>query len=1041
MIRVVVSILVAGAVTAAAIALLWSPLDVKTSLIGYPVFADFNGYNYFTGYYLAVGFFPVAALLLFLLLTRVGPRFGLPAPPQRGPLRPPAGSAPEKPPGLQGDPPLAGQGAAKQRAVTAARIGFVGGVLGLEAGIATDETWLTLVTAIAIYATAVCGCAAAIERWTNRDSSWEEWLPIVNAIAAPLTVLGLWLVSSNTEVRVLSDGSVNHYPWFPIWLAIPAAAGLTAAIAALLRRGNARAVEIERGALLLVAAPVSLFLLLAVLPGDAGTFETFEAGQRLVAGTLVSDGWFPWRDVFVAHGMLADVIHPLVSFAVFENSYWGGVAGNGFLLGPLYLISGYFLLAYLFGRNWLFLLFCALVLIDGTVAPPDFRFILVPVVLLLLARVLNWTSPRWAIALGLLVVGQVLLTPEAAPMGAAVAVVLILYEWYWRKPGSSLAATFPRTIWFAATAAASVLVVAVYLASVGALDDLLYIMSHILRGHTLDGAIPPGGSLSDFHFYFLAIAPLAALLISFGYAVAQLRLRRPFRNEEWVLAVVAIFVFFYYSKFLARMDDHVYQPFVQALPLMLYILFRVVTSIEAAIRKRWAEGTALAWVAHPVSLVLVLAIGLTSAGWRDRVNDASARYSAPVPEQPAFQKVGYVSGFDAVAYRDLRRVVDTYLDPGDRLFDLTAEPGLFFYLMDREPSTRYILTNSITDTAELQGDVIDRLRESRPKLIVFDNVSPTFFGLSNYDGTPSMVRQYLVSQWILDRYRPLITTHGHTFYARRDLPSPDLAKLDMTEKPIVEGVEFESHACTWGYSPSFLSGPGTPGPGATSVDAKARPAPDRISVVGWAGDPAAKAPAPQVIATLKGRIVARTRPRIDRPDLLTYGLPEGFGRSGFVMRVPGVPEDRADQLRFFGVSRSGSLTELVPDGGRPSKGEVVVGGRTVRLTPNAVWGQINQVVGTRGLQIELPRGADWTDYRWLEVEAGAGGFRDGSFTIYDRQLRSLPQREISFQTLDRSPRRYVVPVGSCAQWHGYKDRRLFLGFGPGQKVAAVRLIR
>ena len=53
-------------------------------MMGYPIFADFNPNNYAYAYYLAVGLFPIAALLIFSGLTWIGPRVGLAVPPSRG---------------------------------------------------------------------------------------------------------------------------------------------------------------------------------------------------------------------------------------------------------------------------------------------------------------------------------------------------------------------------------------------------------------------------------------------------------------------------------------------------------------------------------------------------------------------------------------------------------------------------------------------------------------------------------------------------------------------------------------------------------------------------------------------------------------------------------------------------------------------------------------------------------------------------------------------------------------------------------------------
>jgi hypothetical protein len=1038
-----VAVALAAGATTLAILGLWGPLHVRTDIVGNPILSDFNIYNYVYAYYLVVGFFPIAALLLFVGLTRVGPRIGLPVPGPRGSLRNTLPLLAEGSP-LDGEPALTDAPTVKRRTIVAIRVAFVGSVVGLEAGIAANAFWRGMVLGLATYTIAVILVQQALARWGPDRWSWETRVSAANAIGAPLTLAGLFAVSSITEVQILSNGEVRHYPWFPLWLALPVAATLLAVVVVGLRRVAAAAdtARIERRALLLIAAPVSLFLLLALLPGDAGSIDTFEVGQKLVSARLVGDGWFPWRDVVVAHGLLEDVIRTDIGFALFGHSYWGFLAGSAIFTNSIYFISFFFLSVYLFGRNWLFLLLIALLILGTPLAPEHFRFVLWPLILLMLAGLLDQPTPLRSVALAFVALGQTILTPEAVPGLLAIAVVIPLYELYSRQPDVRLVSTFRRTLWFAGALTAFAAAFAVYLASRGALDDFVYISYSLTVGHFLIGALPPGhGDASNALYYFAALSPLAALLISFAYAVTRLRLRLRFRTEDWVMAAVGLFVLIYYAKFLARMDFHALEPYSVAMPLILYIVYRLVTVAEREIRARGPANMTRYLTSHPVTLAFVVVVGALYWGQlSDRVTNSPAYYRPGVQEAPEFQRVGYTQAFNGDVYRDLKRVIDAYLGPHDRLFDFTDEPGLFFYFMGRDPSTRYFQVSTIALTADLQTDLIARLRKSQPKLIVLDNTSTEIIGMSSFDGFPTTVHLYDVSQWILDHYRPLLATHGHTIYARRDMPPASKVNLHLSEKPVTRGVAFLNQPCNWGYAPTFLSGPGMPGPGAKSVDAQARPAPNQVTIVGWAGDPAAKLPAREVIATLDGKIVGRAKPELERPDVVAYGLPRGFLRTGFQMQVA-VPSAKLARLRVFGVARHGHLTEIVPQGGHPAHGTIDVGGRTVHIDPKAVYGQINRTTQERGLQINLPSGSRWADYRWLEVDAGPGGFRTGQFGIYDRPTRPSPYREIYFQTLDRSPRRYMVPVGSCPQWHGYRGRRLFLSFHPRQDISALRLIR
>ena len=1038
-IRVAVAVSLAAAATAAAILLTNSPEPPTTDVVGYPIFSNFNIRNYFTAYYAIVGFFPVAALLIFLGLTRMGPRIGLAVPASRGSLRPAgAPSADERI--LEPQPSLSGVPPVLRWTVRAGRSAFAGAVLGMEAGIVFGHIWLSLVLGAAVCGLVAALVAAAWGKWGEAGGSLEARLAAVNAVAASATIAGLAVVSAHTGVAIVSEGSVDGYPWFPFWLGLPIGIALMGFVALRVRSAASatRVLAIERRALLFLAAPVGLFLLIAALPGDLGPIEMFESGQGLVGAKLIGDGWLPWRDVVPAHGLLLDAANPGLGFALFENSYWGGrAAGYSLISAPLYLAGTFLLFAYLFRRNTPFLLFSGLVIVGTTFAPADVRFFLWPPILLLLAANLNRPTRPRSVALAFLVVTQAIVTPEAATTVLAVAVVLAAYELYSRKPGSQISTAFQRTLWFAGAGTLFAAAFAAYMSSRGALDDFIYITISLAQGHVLTGGISPRVLFeSDFEFGFEAIAPLVALLISFAYVVARLRLRRVFATEDWVMAAVALFLIPYYLKFLSYMDSpHLDQVFGIALPLLLYITYRLVVFAEQWIRGRWARNRSLQAL-HPVSLVIAVTVAVIVWGKvDDRIGNAEARFRPAVAAPSVYPKVGYSSApFDPVMYRDLKRVVDAYLDPSDRIFDFTNAPTLYYYLLDREPATRYIVV-LVAHSEKLQDDLVDELRKSPPKLVVFDSGTT---GLTNWDGIPNMVRHYAVSRWILDHYRPLLTTHTTSFYVRRDMPSAAQVGLHLTEKPNTRGVPFSGQPCTWGYAPNFLSSPPLPSASARGVGARAHPAPDSVDVIGWAGDPEAKQPAREMIATAGGEIVGRVKPGLARPDLVAYGLPEGFRMAGFEVHVP---VQRGERLRVFAVSRSGRLSEIAEKGAKPAHGTVTIGGRTRRLAPNAVWGQLNSTVHERVMRIDRPAGSRWSQYHWLELDAGPGGFRKGTFSVYDRQSRPRTGREISFQTLDSSPRRYIVPVGSCPQWHGYRGRRLSLAVTSRQDVAAVRLIR
>jgi hypothetical protein len=547
----------------------------------------------------------------------------------------------------------------------------------------------------------------------------------------------------------------------------------------------------------------------------------------------------------------------------------------------------------------------------------------------------------------------------------------------------------------------------------GALGDVVYVTRSLVGAHFLGGALPPvvavENGVPQTELAFVALAPIAGVLIAFAYAVARLRLRRPFLAADWPMAAVVIFVLIYYTEFLARMDlGHAYLPFQVALPLLLYIIYRAASALESPIRRALSRWPAARVPAHPVGLALLVAmIALFWGPLHSAVKGAPAAYR-PAVSAPPLDRVGYAAEFDGVSFADLRRIMNAYLGPDGRLEDLTDEPALFYYFMRRDPSSRWFVPNGIVDTAGLQQDVVRELRRSPPKLIVFDDTDTVMPGLPAEDLVPAMVRMYLVSRWVLDHYRPLLASHGRLIYARSDVPPPSTLNLHLHQEPQTSDLPFLGQACSWGYSPSFLEGPGEPSAGASTVAARVTSGGEpQVTLTGWAGDVRAQTPAQEVIATVNGRIVGRASPTIARPDVIAGGYPAGFLDSGFQLSIPAWAASSPD-LRVLAIGRGGAAADLavlkVPARG----GSTRLGRKSIRLDPRALIGHVDaKAPAGRPVQIHLPGGSGWRDYRWLEIDAPRTGFGQAGFRISDLQDQSQLGHVISFQTLRSSPRRYL----------------------------------
>jgi hypothetical protein len=1017
--RVVISASIAAGLTAFISSRLPRSLDLSTDVVGYPIFANFNVDRYLWIYVLWVAFFPLAAFGIDMALSRLtGGQFpGLSSAPSTRPASNDADSAPTTP------------------TVALLRTAFVGLVLGVEVSIAWDREGLVFllvcVATTVLYAAIALRIAALTERFRGGSLSFSERLATVNVYASPLTVLGLYSVSQATEMHVFATGNHYGYPWFPLWLALPLTAFLLAVAIVGTRRDTARLHSLERQFVLLVPAPVLLFLVLARLPGELGVLDFFHEGEGLAAAELTADGAVPWRDLMFIHGLLHDVVAPGISLELFGNNRWGGAAGASALVFPAYWLGQYFLSVYLFGRNVLFLLGTQLAVVLDLIRDAHIRFALLPFALLLLAAVLRRpTWPRMA-ALAAVVATQTVVSPETTIFVPACFVVLGLYELSSYDRQLPFHANFHRTL---GTAAAGLVILGAFasvLAALHALDDFFFFYRTFAPDHSLTGGIPL--EWLDTRFKFAAIAPVVLVILAIWFFAVALRARRSPAVADWVMGALAITVLLYYPKFLARPDFHVYQPFAVAIPLLAYAVYRIVDVLEHRtaqfeIRIRNVSLPTRYWIT--VAAVLIVAVA-SPRGIFDAVGDVPGRLSATAHYEPFPPRLGYMNplAIDLKIFTDLERQLDTYLEPRDHLFDFSNNPMVFHYLLDRRPSTRYFHV-SMAIRKHTQADLVRQLERDPPKLVVFSS-SPAF-GLPWWDSISNQVRHYDVSQYILDHYRPVFESHTFVLMARNDF-ARGLAFRNTDQ------LYFANLPCDWGYAPNFLDTRPEPEELRQAVSVPFRPTEGVFTVAGWAVDLAASAPAQEVVAALGSRVVARASPSSDRADIAGQLQDQRYARSGFTVTIPG--SARLERLRFFVLTRSGEArelgygTSLAPT--TPVPKTVISAGRSFRVSSGETYGEIESAAAERPTYtLELPAQAG-RRFNWLEIRTGSSFVED---TLGVTDVRGEWMRTIAFKTLDRGRRSLWIQVGACSQWHGFRDNRLYLESAADQQISEVRLV-
>lgn len=1030
--RAVIAVAIAAALTALIASRLPRSLDVSTDVVGYPIASNFNVDRYLWVYGLWVLLFPVAALGIDVALSRLI-RAQSPRPTSAGEPRP---------------APSHTASAFDVGAVALIRTAFVGTVLGVEVAIASSlEGYGFLLATLAVlvlYGAVAAAVASFAARLQGGSLSFSERLATVNVLASPLTVFGLYDVSQQTKMRVLYPPTVYEYRWFPLWLATGLTAVLLTVAVIGVRRAlhNGRLRTLERQFLLLVPASVLLFLVLARLPGEIGPIDFFHEGEPLAAARLTAEGAFPWRDLMFIHGLLHDVVNPLVGFAVFEDSRWGGLAGATMIVFPAYWLGQYLLFVYLFGRNVLFLLGTQLAVVLGLIRDVHIRFALMPFALLLLAAVLRKpTWPRTAALAGVLA-AQAVVSPETTIVIPACLAVLGLYELSSYDRRVAFRMNFQRTL---RTLAAGVLFLSLFcgvLAGLGTLDDFLFFYRTFASEHTLTGGIPI--KWISTRFYVAVIAPVVLLILTIWFFATSRRVRRTPAIDDWVMATLAITVALYYPKFLARADTHVYQVFAVATPLLAYAIYRLFGLLEdyaARMPIRFAKVTVPTrhWIT--AAALVVVAMGSPSSVL-DTAQAVPARLSAnahfvPVPE------LGYQSPAptDPTIVTDLTQILDAYLEPSDHIFDFSNNPLLFHYLLHRQPSTRYYHV-SMAIRQHTQSDLVKQLERRKPKLIVF--ASHPYLGLPGWDSISNPVRHYDVSEYILHHYQPLLVSHDYVLMSRNgaELRPPADLEAQLAQTPTTDQLYFRALPCDWGYAPNFLSTRPDAHESLEPVELPYRPTEGVATVTGWAVDLEAKAPALEVVAVLGTRVVARVAPSIDRQEIAGDLENQRFLPSGFRMLIPGsVPLQR---LRFYALTRSGAARELIyePGSGLAPTSEmpssVTLGQRSFRVLPGAIHGRAESATPEkRTFVLDLPRQTIGRDYDWFEIRSRSQ-FAENTLGITDARGESA--RTISFKTIDRGQTAVKVQVGACSQWHGFQGNRLYLESLQDQEISGIRLI-
>jgi hypothetical protein len=1020
----------AGLAAAAICLAIWSfaprSLSGRIDIVGLPTYGNFNHQTMFWAYRLVVFVVPILVIAFYAVLARFGPLATRRVTTQRTPVR--LVEEPETTPiaretgGFRpGALPRVALPLSVVIAAVGARDGRVGG-LALAAGAAY---LLALAVAGAVW-TRFAQRPEAAQPESGRSRFWSG-IALANGVGGSVVaLLGLWFVSHSTVVVL--QGTVQRWPWLPLWLAVLGIAAVLVWVRLQVRR-NRPARTIEKALLVYLVGAVALFLALSRLPIPIDWFQGFDDAQALAGASLLERGHFPWRDLLFIHGLLPDVLRGTLSLAVFGETVWGGVAGMTVLLGPLCAVFLYYFVAW-FSKGSPWMLLVTAVAVCANLHPPlDARFLFVPLTLILFGETIRRRSGPWAAALTVALFVQSVLAPETSFLVLPVLGCLVAADVVHREPGASRWQVLRMTRWCVAAGLVVLVVWCAVLAAFGALQPFVEYYAIFGPGHNEAGALPMN-NYSDWYLRWAAGA--GAALLTLWATVWRIRRRGDWTPQDWVALGLAGFVMFYEEKALGRFDsDHVQQVMAVSVPLLLLWLWKGTRFVDRHVEWFTAVRLRVTPVRYVAASVVLLATVLVFAETvENTVRQVDNRHRLSVPYDANFPRLGYTlpEAIDTDLLRDLDTALRAYA--GDQpVFDMANAPGYLYFLLGREPGSRFYHV-SMAIPPHSQDILIEELKQSPPPVVVFQT---TRIGLSSWDDILNNVRHYKVAQYVLDGWVPIIRTQGNLLLVRRDLVDKGLPTPKLSEPPATSDLYFDGGNCAWGASGNFLQSL----PAGPSTRLPVQPLGKRtlMNISGWALDPNTGKPASSVVVVHGDRVVASTVPSIERADV-AKATGVTTSTSGFAFSK--LPVD-SDAIGVYLLAADGKLYPLNGNPQTPPASVRFADGSVVP-TATAKAGRIDGLTSTPGTvgRIDLPSGFDLARYRLATLHTDGAKLGNDKIVISD--LPGHDGHSITATSLPVRDGDLSLRVGSCLQWHGYQSTRpLYVAQEGAVPVTAVTI--
>jgi hypothetical protein len=515
----------------------------------------------------------------------------------------------------------------------------------------------------------------------------------------------------------------------------------------------------------------------------------------------------PYSDFLPFHGLLVDTLFNALGYQLLSASAWGAMAGAALVIIPLTWVTLYLFAYRVMGGSWAALLTLLLFFFHHVLIYVDDRLIFWPLILVLLAVVFDRRSRVASFGVGAAVVIFAVLVPEASYAVPACGLALVARDAYragWPRP--RVVRDFGLTLWAIAGGAAVVAAVFAVLLAEHGVGGFVDFYVTLVPGHGLEGTIPISFAPLTGQFLYWIVAPGAFALGAFAIMATRVRLGLALRTNHFLMIAAGSFAILYYAaEFLGRADpSHAELSYGAAVPLAILCAWEVGRWLNGWVRDQLQTSRAhrLRW---PLFYVAAALAGITSAtSIPTQLAATPADFRATAATEPWLPSLGYVADGEEQMSNDVGTFLSTFLKPGQEIYDFSNQPGLYFYILDYRPATPHFFA-AFDYSQATQEETIASLEANQPEFAILFGTSPG--SLSVWDGLPNAAREYDISQYLLDHYRPFADIDDQIIYVEDNarVTVPAFLRSDLGVRLTQTDIPFHYPDCSWGYVPEFLN--------------------------------------------------------------------------------------------------------------------------------------------------------------------------------------------------------------------------------------------